>query len=367
LDDEAARRVADEVTARAVANEAARVPGIPTGGIPRASGSRLRALLGKVEQWFFQPAGPAAPKGPAGETPTASGPGSNFEAARRFVDALSSTASPEEMRSFFSEDATQEEFPHRFLEMLLTRGLPGILDARARALARFKSQRYDLTGATGGGSQVAMEVRFQGVVASTGDGFTEGQELEARLAILLKFADGKIVRQRTYACFEPWSTPAERRTILDERLALAGQFALSPAKGLLPAPPGGTNFDRARSYLDALNARAEADVVASFFAPEAVHEELPNRLNPQGVYRNLEAIKRSRARSLASISSEHYELMGATGGGSQVALEIAWTGIEGVASGAIEAEHRREARLAVFLTFRDGLIVRQRNYACPQA
>ncbi|MEO8500361.1 MAG: nuclear transport factor 2 family protein [Vicinamibacteria bacterium] len=368
--EERARQIADEVTARAVADEvateakeAARAPEPSRDGM----GDRLRGFLGRIGDWFREPVGSTTPPSPppeAAATAPPAPPESDFEIARRYIDALSSSASPEELGLFFAADANQEEFPHRFLKVAATRGLPQILEARARALSTFQSQRYDLTGATGGGSQVAMEVRFRGQVGSTGDGFKEGDDLEARLAIFLKFEDRRIVRQRTYCCFEPWSTQAERRIILDERLALAGQFVSPSPIGLQAAAPTGSNFDRAWSYLDALNARADTAAIASFFAPDAVQEELPNRFNPTGAWRHLEAIKLARVRALRAMSAEHYELMGATGGGSQVALEVLWTAVVGEGAGVLEAGQRLEARLAMFLTFRDGLIVRQRNYDC---
>lgn len=360
--------MADEVMARAAADEAAEGPDVRAAKLPHDSiGSRIRAALGRIGEWFREPPGPTPPLTPRTDAVAPSPsifPDSNFEAARRYIDALSSTATPEEIGAYFVTTASQEEFPHRFLRTSLTRGLPEIIEARARTLTVFKSQRYDLTGATGGGSQVAMEVRFQGTVGSTGDGFVEGEDLEARLAIFLKFAEGRILRQRSYACFEPWSTQAERRVILDERLALAGQFVPAAPKGLGAAAPQGSNFDRARSYLDALNARADAETISSFFAPDAVQEELPNRLTPAGAWRDLEAIKRARIRGLKTTSFEQYELMGATGGGSQVALEIHWTATAAGGGADPEPGRRLEARVAMFLTFRDGLIVRQRNYNC---
>jgi len=369
-EDDEARRVADDVTARAVAEEAAG-PGadVEGGAVPAdGTGSRMRALLGRLGQWFRDQPGPGSAPTPETDVPPpppAAPSESNFEAARRYLDDLSSAAPADEVRRAFAEAATLQEFPHRFLNAAVTRDLRGILAARARALARFKSQRYDLTGATGGGSQVAMEVRFRGTVGSTGDGFTEGQDLEARLAIFLKFAAGKIVRQRTYSCFEPWSRQAERRVILDERLALAGQsVASSSSAGRLSGPAAGSDFDRARNYIDALNARADAEAIASFYTSDAVQEELPNRWTPGGAHRNLEGIKRARQRGLIATTSERYELTGATGGGSQVALELVWSGHAFEGASVIPQGRRLEARFALFLTYRDGLIVRERRYQC---
>lgn len=62
------------------------------------------------------------------------------------------------------------------------------------------------------------------------------------------------------------------------------------------------------------------------------------------------------------MASERYELLDATGGGSMVALEVGWSGMVGDGMGLFGAGQKLEARLAIFLKFRDGLIVAQRNY-----
>ena len=64
------------------------------------------------------------------------------------------------------------------------------------------------------------------------------------------------------------------------------------------------------------------------------------------------------------MASESYELLGATGGGSMVALEVAWSGFVSNGLGLFTAGERLEARSGIFLRFRDGLIVSQRNYDC---
>jgi ketosteroid isomerase-like protein len=211
-----------------------------------------------------------------------------------------------------------------------------------------------------------MEVRWKGAVATTGEGFTAGHELDARMACFLKFADGKIVRQRTYACFEPWSTKAERMLTLDERVAQAGQSTKAPlhVPGPSPIGPSGSNFDIARNYLEALGSRADAEIVGGFFAADAVQDEFPNRFRPDGAHRDLLDMKLERSRGLVLMASESYELLGATGGGAQVALEVAWSGVVGEGMGLFTAGQKLEARRGIFLKFRDGLIVTQRNYDC---
>ncbi len=50
--------------------------------------------------------------------------------------------------------------------------------------------------------------------------------------------------------------------------------------------------------------------------------------------------------------------------GDQVVMEVTWTGTVREAAGPFAAEQTLRARLAIFLTFRDGRIMRQRNYDC---
>jgi ketosteroid isomerase-like protein len=199
--------------------------------------------------------------------------------------------------------------------------------------------------------------------------FVEGQELDARLAIFLKFEEGKLVRQRTYSCFEPWSSEAESNLLLGERASAPTSFAVqrsrAEAADLRQGPE--SNFDIARSYLAVLSTGADAHEIARFFAEDAIEEEFPNRYEPKGAVRTFDDIRQARSLSLARLSTQSYELRGATGGGSQVAMEVGWTAVVREATGPIAAGQALEADIAVFLKFRDGLIVRQRNFPCVQA
>jgi hypothetical protein len=97
---------------------------------------------------------------------------------------------------------------------------------------------------------------------------------------------------------------------------------------------------------------------------DAVQDEFPNRLRPAGAHRELQAIGLERSRALSLMASETYELVGATGGGSQVALEVAWRGVVGDGMGLFVEGQKLEAHLGIFLRFQDGLIVTQRSYRC---
>ncbi len=85
---------------------------------------------------------------------------------------------------------------------------------------------------------------------------------------------------------------------------------------------------------------------------------------PNGATRDLTALKEGRVRGLGLLRAEHYELLQAVADGNLVAMEVLWTATIDKAAGPFAAGQSLRARFAIFLEFRDGLIVRQRNYDC---
>jgi ketosteroid isomerase-like protein len=128
--------------------------------------------------------------------------------------------------------------------------------------------------------------------------------------------------------------------------------------------PGIDILEVAKQYLSRLSDGAEAEELDSFFAPDVIQEEFPNRLLPNGASRNLQAMKEARARGRALLKAERFELVDAVAGSDKVAMEVIWTGTVRDAAGPFAAGQALRARFALFMEFRDGRIVRQRNYDC---
>jgi len=119
-----------------------------------------------------------------------------------------------------------------------------------------------------------------------------------------------------------------------------------------------------RKYLSRLSDGAEPEELESFFAPDVVYEEFPNRLRPNGATGDLQAMKDARARGRALLKAERFELVNAVAGDGKVAMEVIWTGTLRDAAGPFAADQTLRARFAVFMEFRNDRIVRQRNYDC---
>lgn len=128
--------------------------------------------------------------------------------------------------------------------------------------------------------------------------------------------------------------------------------------------PAADNLDIAKRYLSRLSDGAGPEELDAFFDPGVVQEEFPNRLLPNGATRDLQAMKEGRRRGQALLKAESFELLNAVASGDHVALEVVWTGTIRENAGPFAADQTLRARFALFMEFRDGRIVRQRNYDC---
>jgi ketosteroid isomerase-like protein len=119
-----------------------------------------------------------------------------------------------------------------------------------------------------------------------------------------------------------------------------------------------------RRYFAALEGGTTGEALAAFYAPEVVQEELPNRLNPHGVRRDLAAILDAAQRGQKVMASQRYEILHAVADGDCVAVEFRWSGTLAVPVASLAAGAQMRGHFACFLEFRDGRIVAQRNYDC---
>jgi len=131
-------------------------------------------------------------------------------------------------------------------------------------------------------------------------------------------------------------------------------------------PPGEerSNLERARLYLAAIEAGPDAGNPFAFLAPDIVQIEYPNQFVPKGAERDLAAMREAGERGRRVMRGQRYEVHTAIAQGAEVALEVVWVGTLAIDIGTLAAGSEMRAHFGVFLTFRDGLVVRQRNYDC---
>jgi ketosteroid isomerase-like protein len=124
------------------------------------------------------------------------------------------------------------------------------------------------------------------------------------------------------------------------------------------------NLALLRRYLRAVEDGATGEALAAFYTADAVQEELPNRLTPQGAQRDLRLILAAAERGQRALSAQRFEVLTEVATADRVAVEVQWTGTVAAPIGTLEVGGQLRARFAMFLDIREGRIARQRNYDC---
>jgi len=64
------------------------------------------------------------------------------------------------------------------------------------------------------------------------------------------------------------------------------------------------------------------------------------------------------------LSSQSYEIKGCVVDGDELLIEVLWTGILALPFGSLSVGSQMRGHSAIIFQFKDGKIVRQRNYDC---
>jgi ketosteroid isomerase-like protein len=129
----------------------------------------------------------------------------------------------------------------------------------------------------------------------------------------------------------------------------------------------GNNLEIARNYLRTLGRGETGAALSRFFAPDVVLEEFPNRLTPSGKKRDLAGALEGAERGKEAMSRQIYKIKNEIADDERVALEVEWTGTLAVPFGSLPVGSQMKAFFAVFLEFREGKIIKHRNYDCFEA
>ncbi len=125
-----------------------------------------------------------------------------------------------------------------------------------------------------------------------------------------------------------------------------------------------SNAERARQYLAAAVSMESAELVSEFYSPDVVIEEFPNRIAPNGRVRHAADLRAAYDQGRQVLKSQSYSIQNIVEASDQVAIELIWTGALSVSVLNLPADTEMKAFVGMFLTFRDGKIVSQRNYDC---
>jgi ketosteroid isomerase-like protein len=125
------------------------------------------------------------------------------------------------------------------------------------------------------------------------------------------------------------------------------------------------NQAAAQRCVDLFNQKQIKEWVEACYAPDVEWIELPRPLSPNGQQGDRERIRLSAERVLALTPNRQMKVLNIIAQDDQVVLEIDWRGTTAAALGNLPAGSEVRYRVATFLTFSDGMIVKQVDYCIP--
>lgn len=123
------------------------------------------------------------------------------------------------------------------------------------------------------------------------------------------------------------------------------------------------NVKKVEQYLRSIET-GDFAYIADLFAPDAVVEQLPNRIYPNGIKSGVSKMAEAFEKGRKLLSAQSYEISNCIAEGDRVSVEVLWTGTLAVAFGSMAGGSQMRAHSAMFFQFKDGKIVSQRNYDC---
>jgi len=124
-----------------------------------------------------------------------------------------------------------------------------------------------------------------------------------------------------------------------------------------------TNLEKVELYLKSIE-NGDFACIADLFSPDAVLEELPNRIYPNGIRSGVAKMAEAFEKGRKLMSSQSYEIRNCLAQGDELSIEVLWTGTLAIAFGSLSVGSQMRAHSAMFFRFQDGKIVSQRNYDC---
>jgi ketosteroid isomerase-like protein len=124
-----------------------------------------------------------------------------------------------------------------------------------------------------------------------------------------------------------------------------------------------TNLEKVVRYLRSIE-NGDFAYIADLFSPDAVLEQLPNRIYPNGIKSGVSGMAEAFEKGRKLLSSQSYEIRSFVADGDRVSVEVIWTGTLALAFSSLSIGSQIRAHSAMFFEFKDRKIVSQRNYDC---
>jgi ketosteroid isomerase-like protein len=123
---------------------------------------------------------------------------------KNYLKAIEEGKKEDELAIYYSESVEQVEYPNRLIPNGAKRNLNDLKEASLRGKKVILNQSYDIQKSYVVGNTVILEIIWTAKIAVPIGQIPSGGQMKAYFAQFIEFENGKIVRQRTYDCFEPF-------------------------------------------------------------------------------------------------------------------------------------------------------------------
>ncbi len=117
-------------------------------------------------------------------------------------------------------------------------------------------------------------------------------------------------------------------------------------------------------FIKTLQNRTSAEELLRFYHRDIEQIEFPNTVTKKKAIRNLSDLKAGAEKGKKVLQKEEYEVVKSYSFENTVIIEAIWTGILAIPLGNIPVGGTMKAYFAQFYEFKDGKIIKQRNYDC---
>ncbi len=129
----------------------------------------------------------------------------NIALTRDYLEAVASMESAERVAAFYSPEIVFREFPSRIAPNGRVSKLEDMRTAYEQGRKLLSTQKYEVQSIIESGDEIAAEIVWTGRLEVGFNNLPAGSELTAYVAMFLTFCGGKIVSQRNYDCYPPFS------------------------------------------------------------------------------------------------------------------------------------------------------------------
>jgi ketosteroid isomerase-like protein len=111
----------------------------------------------------------------------------------------------ETLGRFLHPEIIQEEFPNEVAPRGIRRDLAALGIAHAKGARVITNQRYEIRRSVAQGDHVVVELEWSGTLLVAYGPRPAGSVMRAQVAAVFQLRQGRIVAQRNYDCYQPWS------------------------------------------------------------------------------------------------------------------------------------------------------------------